>query len=139
MFQLVYASAASLPFTVEMLRDLLSVARTTNTGLGVSGMLLHVDGAFLQVLEGEHDVVEKLYAHILRDRRHRGCLRLVARDISERNFPDWSMGFFDGSGRASSVAGYRAASGFADLFGDTAAVLKIVQDFRDGRWRSLAA
>ena len=49
------------------------------------------------------------------------------------------MGFFDASGRASKVAGYRAGTGFADLVGEVGAVLKIVQDFRDGRWRSLAA
>lgn len=66
-------------------------------------------------------------------------IKLVARDIAERNFPDWSMGFFDGSGRASSLDGYRAGTGFADLVGDSAAVLRIVRDFREGRWRALAA
>jgi hypothetical protein len=139
MFQVIYASVARVPFTAEALRALLARARTTNTGLNVSGMLLHLDGSFLQVLEGERDVVEKLYERIDRDRRHASVLRLVSRDIPERNFPDWSMGFFDASGRSSSIEGYRVATGFADLLGDSATVLKIVNDFRDGRWRSLAA
>jgi hypothetical protein len=139
MHQLIYTSTATAPFTADALRELLSRARTTNTGLCVSGMLLHIEGAFLQVLEGEREVVEKLYERILRDRRHTRVLRLVARDIPERNFADWSMGFFDASGRAGSITGYRSGTGFADLVNDTAAVLKIVHDFRDGRWRSLAA
>jgi hypothetical protein len=137
--QLVYASAATSAFTPEALRELLHRARATNTSLDVSGMLLHLDGSFLQVLEGEPAVVNELYAKIARDRRHARVITLVTRSIAERNFPDWSMGFFDGSGRASSLAGYRAGTGFADLVGDSAAVLRIVRDFRDGRWRSLAA
>ena len=68
MLQLVYASAANVPFTAEALRELLARARTTNTGLDVSGVLLHVDGSFLQVLEGEHEVVEKLLERVGRDR-----------------------------------------------------------------------
>ncbi len=139
MIQLVYASAATRPFTADGLRDLLSRARATNTTLDISGMLLHVDGAFLQVLEGDADAVARLYEHIAKDRRHSRVIRLVTRDVAVRNFPDWSMGFFDGSGRAAALAGYRASAGFADLLGDSATVVKIVHDFRDGRWRSLAA
>jgi hypothetical protein len=137
--QLIYTSAAARPFTTEALRELLRRARETNTALGVSGLLLHVDGTFLQLLEGERDAVQGLYDRISRDPRHARVVTLLARDIDERNFPDWSMGFFDGTGRATSVAGYRAGTGFTDLAGDTSTVLKIVRDFRGGRWRSLAA
>lgn len=139
MIQLIYTSVATRPFTSQELRELLRRARETNERLGVSGMLLHVDGSFLQVLEGERDVLMPLYDRIAKGTRHKRVLTLLARDVSERNFPDWSMGFFDGTGRASLLAGYRVGTTFADLLGDSAAVLKIASDFRDGRWSVLAA
>ncbi|MEO8700343.1 MAG: BLUF domain-containing protein [Kofleriaceae bacterium] len=139
MLQLIYASGATKPFTAESLRTLLVAARTNNTGAGVSGMLLHVDGAFLQVLEGEAAVVEALYTRIGKDPRHARVVRLLAREVPERNFADWSMGFFDASGRATEIAGYRPTAGFSDLIGDPKQLLRIVDQFRDGRWRSLAA
>jgi len=137
--QLVYSSSATIPFDAAALRELLTRARAHNTAAGVSGVLLHVDGSFLQVLEGEPAPVHWLLARIEADRRHKRVLKLVERDITERNFPDWSMGFFDASGHAASVIGYRTTTGFADLMGDTATLLRVVTDFRDGRWRTLAA
>lgn len=138
MFQLVYTSTATVPFTTEALRALLGRSRENNTALGVTGILAHIDGSFLQTLEGERQIVEQLYARISKDRRHSQVVTLLRREISERNFADWSMGFVDGTGRASALAGYRADSGFADLLGDTASIIKILHDFRHGRWRSLA-
>ena len=139
MIQLVYTSTAAVPFGAATLRELLAAARMHNMGVGISGLLLHVDGSFLQVLEGEPTIVRALVARIEADRRHKRFLTLAVRDITERNFPDWSMGFFDASGRASSEIGYRKTTGFADLMGDTATILRVVADFRDGRWRALAA
>ncbi|HVV85277.1 MAG TPA: BLUF domain-containing protein [Kofleriaceae bacterium] len=139
MIQLVYASHATAPFTVGALQDLLRRARAHNTEVDVSGMLLHVGGAFLQVLEGAAAAVDELYAHIARDRRHQRIVLLVRRELDERCFADWSMGFFDATGRAAGLPGYRAHSGFADLAGESAEVVRIVEQFRAGRWRSLTA
>ncbi|CAN5790879.1 hypothetical protein BH11MYX2_BH11MYX2_07760 [soil metagenome] len=139
MFQLVYTSVATTAFTADLLRKLLVGARANNTGLGVSGMLLHVEGSFLQVLEGERAVVDALYVKIGTDRRHARVSVLVSREVTERNFPDWSMGFVDATAKAASTVGYRAGVGFADLAGDADKVMKIIADFRDGRWRARAA
>lgn len=113
-------------------------ARVHNTTAGVSGMLLHLDGSFLQVLEGDAKVVHALFARIGGDLRHNKVVLLLQHDIATPNFPDWSMGFFDASGRGTALAGYRKTAGFADLLGDTARIMRVVADFRDGRWRSLA-
>jgi hypothetical protein len=136
--QLVYSSIATRPFSSEALRDLLARARERNAAAEITGMLLHIDGAFLQVLEGEADVVHKLFVSIAADYRHHRILLLMMRDIAERNFPDWSMGFFDASGRGASLPGYRQSAGFADLVGDPAKIVRVVSDFREGRWRSIA-
>jgi hypothetical protein len=62
MYQVFYSSAALVPFSDAELTDLLAVSRANNLRLGVTGMLLYHDGSFLQALEGEETIVERLYA-----------------------------------------------------------------------------
>jgi hypothetical protein len=136
MLQLIYVSEALAPFSAVALRELLVKAREKNTPLGVSGFLLHKQGSFLQVLEGDAPVVEALIGRIGKDPRHRHVLILLRSEIAERNFGDWSMGFADASGHAP-LPGFRANHALADLAGDAAAVRTIVKSFSDGRWRRL--
>jgi hypothetical protein len=95
MFHFVYASTATKLFTKPELRELLGKAERNNVKLGLTGMLLYKDGNFMQVLEGEKEVVMKLAASIEADRRHKGVIVLLQGATEERDFPDWSMGFRD--------------------------------------------
>jgi len=88
-----YLSSATEPFSDAMLDDLLGIARTNNAEVGVTGLLLYLDGSFLQVLEGPAPAVAGIFAAIMRDPRHRSMLEVFNQDIAERSFPDWSMGF----------------------------------------------
>ena len=58
LMHLIYSSAATQVFTPEDLAALLALARKKNASLAVTGMLLHIDGSFLQVLEGEPEAVD---------------------------------------------------------------------------------
>jgi hypothetical protein len=93
--QIVYASTASQVFTKPELQALLQEIRQKNIELGITGMLLHKDGNFMQVLEGEQEALTRLLTNIERDSRHRGLLVLLRGTSEERLFPDWSMGFRD--------------------------------------------
>jgi hypothetical protein len=107
MFQLVYASSALRPFTELELRALLRKARQNNTKLDVTGMLLYKGGNFLQVLEGEQEVVTSLLTSIESDPRHKGVLVLLRRTSEQRDFPEWSMGFRDLANQdAANMPGY---------------------------------
>jgi hypothetical protein len=132
--QLVYVSLAVKPFSQIDLTKLLVNARTRNTSVGVSGVLLHQAGSFLQVLEGEPAAVEEIYARVTKDPRHRSVLMLLRQPVVERNFTDWSMGFIDVSGKAKSLPGFRAGMTFSDLAGDPATLMKMVGEYRAGRW-----
>jgi hypothetical protein len=138
MLQLVYVSVARMPFTEASLRDLLAKARANNTTLGVSGMLLHQTGSFMQVLEGDKATIEPLYAKIGKDPRHERVVLLKRSDIDQRNFADWSMGFVDVRGTAKSLPGFRKIGDLTGLIGDSAAIQSVVASFRDGRWRHAA-
>jgi len=142
-FQWVYASAADKPFSSEELDDLLAKARANNEKVGVTGVLLYHDGSFLQILEGEQDKVEAIVNRIQQDERHCNVKMLYHGEIDEPNFGDWSMGFFR-------PASANDLPGFIDIFGsidtsdmnfegNAARVKKLIDAFKDGRWRQNVA
>ena len=93
MHQLVYVSAASWAMSNDDLNGILDASRRNNGRDGVTGMLLYIDGGFLQVLEGPKAAVERIFAHIRRDSRHNALRVLIEQETDERQFGGWSMGF----------------------------------------------
>lgn len=71
MYFLLYMSSASQKFSAAELGALLDRARKNDAARGVTGMLLHADGSFIQYIEGERDTVLGLFDTISGDRRHR--------------------------------------------------------------------
>ncbi len=65
--------------------------RESNTQNDITGVLCEGEGLFLQVLEGERSNVNKLYASILRDTRHKDIELLYFEEIKERFFDAWTM------------------------------------------------
>ncbi len=132
MFHLVYVSSAVSPFSDQELDELLAISRTNNTKCGVTGMLLYLEGNFIQALEGEKDAVMATNLRIAKDPRHRGVLVLLQGDIEKRDFPDWSMGYRrvdrDGAGQ---IPGY---TDFLDRKADPArhraSALRLMEHFK---------
>lgn len=93
MIMLIYGSSSEVNFTEADLVEILEVAKKNNDTLGVTGILLYKDGNFLQVLEGEKDVVEALYNKVRKDPRHQAVMTIFVRKIEKRSFADWKMGF----------------------------------------------
>ena len=90
--QLLYASNTSRDTPDSVLDDILAASRRNNAGAGVTGMLLYVEGGFMQVLEGGEEAVGAIYDRICRDKRHWNTLVLLDRS-APRAFSEWSMGF----------------------------------------------
>jgi hypothetical protein len=95
LYELIYGSVQTRPFTPVKLSELLTLARSRNQGLDVTGVLLHQKGAFVQVLEGEDKVVSALYDRIARDPRHKNVAVFRRGPIQARQFASWSMGFVE--------------------------------------------
>lgn len=93
MFQLVYNSEANLDLTSEDISDILNTSRDFNSRNSITGCLLYYNDEFLQILEGEKEVVQNLFSSIRRDRRHSNVMLLVEDDKNERMFSDWSMAY----------------------------------------------
>ena len=136
--QLVYASAATKEFSGSELELLLEHARRNNSALDVTGVLLFADETFFQVLEGNPSVVDTLYEKIALDTRHDNVLLLAKRDIEERNFGQWSMGFIRDAKQIAELPGFvdfLQGGTFIDLVGDSQRIQQILDGFRRGRWR----
>jgi Sensors of blue-light using FAD len=136
---LIYASTAVRRMSQPELLAILERARETNTRLGLTGMLLHAEGHFFQVLEGDADAVEPLFAKISSDPRHEKVVLIVREPISERAFKEWSMGFASVThAEVSRILGandyFTHRSCFEGLTPGRAT--KLLDAFAQGRWRS---
>ena len=80
MRQLLYVSRTPGELTPAALDDILTASRANNALLGITGLLLHIEGGFLQMLEGEERAVRELYARIAADRRHSDVRLLLDRE-----------------------------------------------------------
>lgn len=93
MLQLCYASRR-VDIGHDLLQDLsqiLSSARRFNQQNSVVGVLYYAEGYFFQCLEGEADVVEETFAHIVNDNRHEHIHRFADQQINVPHFAEWSM------------------------------------------------
>ncbi len=90
---MVYVSSAVQLMSPAELLELLRISRERNRVVQVTGLLLYRDGNFMQVLEGDEQIVDSLQERIRRDPRHRGMICLLRQRLAVRAFGDWNMGF----------------------------------------------
>jgi hypothetical protein len=92
-FRLTYRSRDRIPAAdrKKELGALFTQARRNNKDRGITGALLVHGDWFVQVLEGEEDVVRGLYARIERDVRHERVALLDTRTVDQRVFGRWAM------------------------------------------------
>jgi hypothetical protein len=94
MIELVYVSKASKRFSTTEMEDMLEIFRKNNQASNITGLLLYDGfGTFIQSLEGEPAPIHAIYHKISADQRHSRINLLSEKDITERTFPDWRMGF----------------------------------------------
>lgn len=72
-------------------------ARRKNPANGITGVLIHGGGLFMQVLEGPEQKVLRQYVKILDDRRHDDARILHISPADARIFEQWSMGDIAGN------------------------------------------
>src|SRR5665213_3317078 len=87
MHQLLYVSQAARDIPASDLDDILVAGRANNLARDLSGILIHIDSGFLQILEGQRDAVMQMYGRIAEDQRHSHPRVLVDRTIGARSFP----------------------------------------------------
>ncbi|MFK7776983.1 MAG: BLUF domain-containing protein [Gimesia sp.] len=94
LYQLIYVSKSISRLTRVELNEISKIARQNNSKRGITGMLVYDRGHFIQVLEGEYNDVETMFAKIQEDKRHCKINRITSFSIQERYFEGWNMGFY---------------------------------------------
>ena len=94
-YHLGYVSTETEPFSQTDLVELLTVARSANAELSVTGLLLYREGCFYQVLEGDEFAVNKTFHNIEQDPRHQDVRVLFKGESQSREFAEWQMGFLN--------------------------------------------
>ena len=86
------SSAVHVPVPDEIER-LLQRARERNARAGVTGLLLHDGGHFMQYIEGPPDGLLPIYDIILADPLHHRIHELMSESIGEREFDGCAMAY----------------------------------------------
>jgi len=95
LYFLIYVSQAVQPISAQDLDDLLSKSRAFNRSVGLTGCLVHQDGYFMQMLEGEQKAVSALMEKIKADPRHHHVRIVIEGPTRHRVFTDWGMSMRD--------------------------------------------
>lgn len=95
LFQLIYVSKRTPSLSRTLLESIVRDSEIRNRRCGATGVLLCCGEHIMQLLEGESDVVEPLFARISADPRHTAIERLLSKPVRRRLFPEWGMGLAD--------------------------------------------
>jgi len=97
LIQLLYLSKSAPGIGTGHLADILATATHRNRAQGITGVLCHKSGYFMQLLEGEEVHVLELYLKIIRDPRHSDPIIISISTATEQFFSGWAMGSVDES------------------------------------------
>lgn len=128
---LVYMSSAAEPFDDDALEGVLEHARSRNTADGLTGLLVHRNGRFMQLLEGPYDAVLSTYQRILADDRHDDVRLLAEESIHTRRFPEWSMAYDRDSDGAAVPEGFSDFLETGDRSADSSRSRELLRWFRN--------
>ena len=128
LYHLGYVSTQTRPMDGKGLLEILKAARRSNEDVEITGLLLHREDSFFQVLEGEEDAVRQVFEKIQRDPRHERVKVLFEGPIEAREFADWRMGFVDLNG-----VDVKNLPGFSDFLSDDAEPRRFLEEFTQAK------
>jgi Sensors of blue-light using FAD len=96
-FQLIYSSEAAPDLDLADFQKMLVEFRRRNQARGITGVLVLVEGVFVQILEGEKERVLRLLQSLERDPRHRQLKVFHRQETDGRTFSSWNMAYLSPS------------------------------------------
>lgn len=94
-YQIMYISTMVGTVTPQDCAVIAQRSAISNRRDDVTGLLLFNSRRFLQVLEGPKDAVDRIFARIHGDPRHRAVVKLREGQVDAREFGEWAMAFDD--------------------------------------------
>jgi hypothetical protein len=92
---LLYVSKSLIPQdeAQRQIDSIIETARPRNAALGVTGVLIFTEARFAQVLEGPPASIDEIMDGIRADPRHEQVTTACDEPLTQRRFPQWSMGY----------------------------------------------
>mgnify|MGYP003643092662 CR=1 FL=1 len=97
MHRIIYLSTAIGYLEKQEIESILKKSCVYNLEKNITGILLYIDRDFIQVLEGDKNDISTLFKKIKKDKRHKGIICVINETITQRQFSDWSMGYYTDS------------------------------------------
>jgi|GEM_PF-442180 len=95
LYRLIYSSSRKKSCSDTDIDQILEASRKNNPSKNITGLLVHTDDRFLQILEGPLSNVMSTYHKISKDSRHGGARIRYCEPADQRHFSNWHMGFKD--------------------------------------------
>jgi len=98
LYSLIYKSRCKGVANWDLVNSVLATSSRNNPKDEITGVLVATETHFLQVLEGEYEVLNATFERIARDTRHDTVQLISFGQMEERQFADWAMhgiGLFD--------------------------------------------
>lgn len=97
MYRIIYLSTATQYLEKKEIDSILKKSYAYNLEHNITGILLYIDGDFIQVLEGAKSDITNLFEKIKKDKRHKGIICVINEPVKQRQLSDWSMGYYTDS------------------------------------------
>ena len=93
-YSICYVSTADRSLSKDDIHTILEESTASNMQNNVTGVLLHKDGNFLQLIEGDKETIIALYyGKIIHDKRHPKCTKIFEKEFQYRFFAGYGNGF----------------------------------------------
>ncbi len=93
MYTICYVSNTHSELRDTALEALFSETTKNNTSNNITGILLYESGNFLQVLEGDEEILKNLFDKIKADSRHRNIFVILSKTSERKIFKNYASGF----------------------------------------------
>jgi hypothetical protein len=93
-FQLTYSSVSIPDISITEIEEIMLCSNQHNAANQITGCLIYNNGYFLQILEGEKEIVMTLLNKIKLDDLHNHIVVLSEGHTEYRTFKDWAMAFY---------------------------------------------
>ena len=92
-YQLTYISEPFPWINIADIHDILHTSRRYNSENEITGCLIYSKKIFIQLLEGDQNVIDPLYQRIEKDKRHFNVEVLYTSNTDKRIFSKWAMAY----------------------------------------------
>ncbi|RBI69911.1 blue light sensor protein [Roseovarius sp. TE539] len=137
--RLIYASTHD-GLAIEAVDRILQKSRANNERDGITGALIVGERSFMQLLEGDRSRVAACFMRIMQDDRHRDIRIILAGDVENRSFLEWSMHLINASRiKEEILSRYLIDGQFDPARMSEAAIKDLCQALSAGDWEKEAA